>query len=206
MKLQIVAACTAALSFLLMAIQWSSGYFALLAPFSILTPLVLIGIFLSLAALTLVTLVLLCIGRQGFRDRAIFAAVALVAASLPFWSSLQLAGFEFRVRQMTEVQWQRLADDVRQAKADADSDASNGRRRDQWDRDISIALAATHPVLAIGDFPPKLSIRKEHVGVYWGSGLIGTLAVEVSVEPQPALSRGYRQRTLIYDRVVMVWD
>ena len=204
MKLKTIGLGALALSFGLMAMQWTSGYFVRLLPLSIFTPVVMLVAFLLLAMLTLGALAFLCVGKRRFRDRAAFAAAILVAAILPFPTSLQLAGFEFRIRQTPEADWQRLADDARRLKHLSDSGQPGVGRGKQWNRHIVEGLANSHPIVSFGDFPPKLSIRESHVGVYWGSGMIGTLAVEISVENRPAVPDGYHRRKKIYDRVTMV--
>jgi hypothetical protein len=204
MKLKTIAIGALALSFGFMAMQWTSGYFVRLLPLSIFTPVVTLAAFLLLAMLTVGALAFLCVGKRRFRDRAAFASVISVAALLPFSTSLQLAGFEYRIRQTPEAGWQRLSDDARRLKLLSDSGQPGVGRSKLWNRHIVDGLAPSHPILSFGDFPPKLWIRDSHVGVYWGSGTIGTLAVEISVENRPAVTDGYYRSTKIYDSVTMV--
>ncbi len=53
-----------------------------------------------------------------------------------------------------------------------------------------------------------LFVAEDSVGVFWGSGLIGTLAVEVSSDPnrEPAAFDGFFSRRKISDHITLVWE
>lgn len=183
-----------------------------LAPLGLWTPFAVLGIVFVLVLLALSSIIHLGVGKEPFRQRLAFSAGAIVAlaiAVLPWATSLKVKAFEFRVKQTSESEWLRLAEDARRlVRASSEDGQLPSRPDNDWNRGYVRYLADSHPILRLGDFPPKLFVTEEMVGVYWGTGLIGTLAVDVSFAPSAGGPEfdGFFRRKEVSDHLAIVWE
>lgn len=184
--------------------KWVSGY--------LIYPLIsgLISMASVIAAMLMVAgaVIYLGFGRKlALRQRAAVLAGTFAIAILPFAMPYELLGFEFRVRQTSQPEWLEIADDARSLilAASGNGQLPRGPIHD-WNREYVKQLAGSHPVLAAGDYTPKLFVAPDCVGIYWGSGIVGTLAVEISSSPEVLASDGFFQRRRIDDHIALVWE
>jgi len=179
--------------------SFASGYFASLAPLSLATPFVGIGLALLVLIMAGALVYRLFAGKEILSKRAIPVAIALIFTAVCLQIPSQEVGFRHRMAQTSEAQWIALAGEARAAVA------TDARSSDIWHRKTVRDLAKTHPVLALGDWPPKLFVSKSMTSFYWGSGLVGTLGVDV-LEPghEPSPSVGYYRYFKLYPRVIVV--
>ncbi len=188
---------------------WLSGYFILLIPFGLFSPFAELGLALALIFFAIASVILVGLGKHSSHQRMIVALGVLVIASLPWATSWRINGFEFRIKQTSDADWLTLADDARTLLRGSTADGQLPRHPGlHWNRQYVVKLAESHPVLRLGDFPPKLFVDEDSVGIYWGSGLIGTWAVDISSEPssEPPVSDGYFTRRRVSDHVTLTWE
>jgi len=199
----------ALLSVALAAGLWTSGYFIVLAPFGVLSPFAELALFLALILLAVASAALLLAGKRPLPQRVLFVLCVMAMASLPWAAPWQLQGFQSRIKQMSDAEWLQIADDARDLIRASTADGQLPRGPDHnWNRQYVAQLVDSHDVLGLGDFPPKLFVSEDAVGIYWGSGLIGTLAVEVYSAPtrEEPVSGGFHKRKSLSDHVALVWD
>jgi hypothetical protein len=201
----LAAALMLGVSLALLAGQWASGYFLRLAPLGLLTPIVALALLALQLLSVLAALVYLIVGKSRLVSRLALVGVALLAASPPFWSRMYAAGFEARVRSLSQADWQRFASEVRAWQA-ASPQRRVRQRADRADRAQLEALAPAWPVLALGDLPPRVTADAGAVEITWGSGLLGTLQVAILASPVAKDGSGYFQTRRIYDHVEMRWE
>ena len=188
--------------------RWVSGYFIQLAPFGFFTPLVMLGLLLTLLALVIWLIVTTVRASRPIGQKSALVLIILVIALLPFFTPSSLSGFEHRVRQTSDASWLDLAREVqRMHRARTEKKNLLDFADREWSSQTAQKLAETHPILKLGDFPPVLLVEEDSVYFMWGSGLIGTLAVNVSTNPDvavrtPSSDRGKR----ISNVVAISWD
>lgn len=188
---------------------WVSGYLILLAPLGVFSPFGEIALALGLILSAAASAILVSVGKRSLRQRVILAIGVLAMASLPWTTPWRLNGFESRVKQTSDAEWLKIANDARDLLRATAPDGQLPRHPDSnWNRKYVAKLAESHSVLRLGDFPPKLFVTDDSVGVYWGSGLIGTLAVDISTEPssEPPASDGFFRRKRISKHVTLTWE
>lgn len=188
---------------------WVSGYFILLVPLGVFSPFVELAIALALIVLAVASAILVGVSKRPLHQRMILAIGVLTFASLPWTAPWRLKGFESRVKQTSDTEWIRLADDARDLLRASTADGRLPRQPGlDWNRRYVAELAGSHPILRLGEFPPKLFVAEHSVGVYWGSGLVGTLAVDISSEAssEPPASSGSFRRKRVSDHVTLAWE
>lgn len=184
--------------------KWLSGYF--------ISPLASVGISMICVLSSIVVaagaISHLIAGQRVLRQRVSIFLGTLAIASLPFLASFDLEGFEYRIRQVSESEWLEIAGNARSLILASSDDGKLPRHPVRnWNREYVEQLANSYPILKLGDVTPKLFVGEDNVGVYWGSGVVGTLAVDISSTSidQPYVSDGFFQRKKIYDHVALVW-
>ena len=190
--------------FALQLMHFSRGYFVVLAPFLHLTPLIGLTLLAVTFGAAIALILQLLFGKGALRHKVRVFSVAAVSTLVSSFIPSTGEAFRHRMSQLSQEEWVSLASQVR---AGALAKGREGRTPQHWNRDIARELARTNPVLALGDWPPKLLVSEDGVGIFWGSGLIGTLGVsilEAGVE-SPVESGFYRYSTL-YPRVVVVTE
>jgi hypothetical protein len=187
---------------------WESGYFMRLAPFGAYTPFVTLGLLLAIPIVAATATLKAIRAKRPAIHRAGMVAVIVAIALLPLFTPSGVSGFERRIRQTSDAEWLRPAVDVQRMLCDSTTKrqlpCSSDRHRN---RRIAMKLAQTHPVLRLGEFPPRLYAGENSVDVSWGNGLNGTLAVHITTNPAAEVrtpSNGREKR--ISDVVRISWD
>lgn len=185
--------------------KWLTGY--LVRPLDHVFVSMAAGLLsLSLASIALIHLGL---GRRPLPKRVAFCVAALTLAALPVLGPSKIDGFECRMRQTGEAEWLAIADEARALirAASADGRLPRAPLKD-WNRPYTRQLSATHPVLTLGDSTPRLFVTEEHVSIDWGSGITGSLVVEVTATPpnQKYVAGGLYRERRIYEHVSLVWE
>jgi len=147
--------------------------------FSFLTPFVFIGIALIPLAIFIIALIYFIRRKSPILGRVVLlfcALMLLVLPYLPFVSvPTQMDGFRARMATIKPDQWKRFALAARtMAKQDENEE-------DIWHDYPAIveALAPNYSFLKLGDWPPRLSFVGKRTILCWGSGLVGSLSVEI---------------------------
>lgn len=188
---------------------WASGYHIRLVPFGRFSPFAELALFGALMLFALASLILVVVARLPRLRRAILVVAILAMTWLPWAAPWRLMGFESRILGTRDEAWLKLADDARSLMRASTPDGQLPRHPGvHWNRQYVARLAEAHPVLRLGDFPPKLFVGEDSFGVYWGSGLIGTLAVDISssARSDPPAPDGYFGRKRVTGHVTLVWE
>lgn len=197
------------LALALVAGRWVSGYFVRLELFGSLSPFVELGALLALVLFAGATVALAGLGKHSLRQKTILAAIVLAVASTPWLAPWRVKGFEHRMTQTSDAEWLMLADDARRLLRATTADSQLPRHPDhEWNRRHVAKLAEAHPVLRLGEFPPKLFVSEDLVGVYWGSGLVGTLAVDIRSDPsgEPPAAGGQFRSKAATAHIAITWE
>ena len=208
MKFSTLIGITLTVSGTLAVSELALGYFIRLAPLGLLTPLFYLALVLALLILVVSSIVAATRSRSPARERLAFVLVIFAIACLPWVKIWTIEGFEYRVRQTNDASWMRLATDAQEMlRASTPNRQLPDYPDHDWNRRYVLELAKSHPVLRLGDFPPKLFVEEDSVSIDWGSGLIGSRSVHISTGSNDARLKpqGDRSRR-ISDVVTIGWD
>ena len=189
--------------------QWMRGFFVLFMPYGFFTPLVILGLTFALIVSGIAAIALSWKREQSRPRRALLIAFVATLVCLPSLGSYTLHGFESRVKTVSDGEWLAIADEAREMIRSSTPGGALPQGPDaDWNRRYVRRLAQSHPALRVGESLPKMFVDEKQVSFYWGSGLIGTLGVDIATSPVKDAPRpdGFFGRRRVSDHLILVWE
>lgn len=185
--------------------SWLSGYF-LTPAISIFDPIFIILALLFILSVVIFYLAIVIFSKTKRKKAVVPLFISLFFALMLFIPGLSsVDGFYFRASLYEENEFKQLAKDLRGKYSEYGIDTPYTRFEDQ--RKIIDSLAPTYPILSVGLWSPRISVRRDEISLSWASGLVGGYQIIIS---EWALTQDYLDRLgrpaprKLYDRVTLV--